>query len=206
MWRGYSWKGDDPHLSEDSIIQAKEIGLRLKGEGLQHIFTSPFLRTIETAHHIAEARDLPIKIEHGASEWLNAEWFPERPVHIPLDALRRRFPRIDGKYESVVMPPYPEGAEEAFARAGEASLILADTFSGDLLIIGHGHSVTGMARGFMGAACQISCGLCALVKVVRQDGRTTLELNGDVSHLSSGDKHGGQFTRAPLEKTDVDAV
>ena len=192
-----SWKGDDPHLSADGIIQAKETGLRLKEEGIEHLFTSPFLRTIETAHHIAEALDLPIKIEHGASEWLNAEWFSERPVHLPLDELIRRFPRINGNYKSVVMPQYPEGAEEAFARAGEASRILADTFSGDLLIIGHGHSVTGMAKGFMGADCLVSCGLCALVKVVRQEGRTTLELNGDVRHLSSGEKHSGQFNREP---------
>jgi broad specificity phosphatase PhoE len=170
------------------------------------VSTSPFLRTIETAHHIAEALDLPIKIEHGASEWLNPDWFSARPVHIPLDALGQRFPRLDQKYTSVVMPGYPEGGEEAFARAGEASRILADTFSGDLLIIGHGHSVTGMAKGFVGASYQISCGLCALVKVVRQEGRSTLELNGDVSHLSGGEKHHGQFTREPLEQTDMDAV
>ena len=201
-----SWKGDDPHLSEDGIIQAKETGLRFQGEGIQHIFTSPFLRTIETAHHIAEALNLPIKIEHGASEWLNPEWFSERPAHIPLDDLLKRFPRVDGKHKSVVMPRYPEGAEEAFVRAGQASRILADTFSGDLLLIGHGHSVTGMAKGFMGAECQISCGLCALVKVVRQDGRITLELNGDVSHLSGGEKHSGQFTREPLGKTVTDAI
>ena len=99
----------------------------------------------------------------------------------------------------MVMPQYPEGSEEAPIRAGEASRILADTFSGDLLIIGHGHSVTGMAKGFIGAACQISSGLCALVKVVRQNGGTTLELNGDVSHLSGGEKHSGQFTQAPLK-------
>ena len=164
------------------------------------------LRTIETAHHIAEALNLPIKIEHGASEWLNPEWFSERPAHIPLDDLLKRFPRVDGKHKSVVMPRYPEGAEEAFVRAGQASRILADTFSGDLLLIGHGHSVTGMAKGFMGAECQISCGLCALVKVVRQDGRITLELNGDVSHLSGGEKHSGQFTREPLGKTVTDAI
>ena len=104
-----SWKGDDPPLSADGIIQAQETGLRLQGEGIQHIFTSPFLRTIETAHYIAEALDLPIKIEHGASEWLNAEWFSERPAHLPLDALLRRFPRVDGRYKSVVMPAYPGG-------------------------------------------------------------------------------------------------
>ena len=106
----------------------------------------------------------------------------------------------------MVMPAYPEGAEEAFVRAGEASRILADTFSGDLLIIGHGHSVTGMAKGFMGAECQISCGLCALVKVVRQDGRITLELNGDVSHLSGGEQHRAQFNRGSLGETATQTI
>ena len=96
------------------------------------------------------------------------------------------------------MPAYPEGSEEAFVRAGEASRILADTFSGDLLIIGHGHSVTGMAKGFMGEGCQISSGLCALVKVVRQGGRTALALNGEVRHLSGGEKHRAQFNRGSL--------
>jgi broad specificity phosphatase PhoE len=201
-----SWKGDDPPLSADGIIQAQETGLRLQGEGIQYIFTSPFLRTIETAHYIAEALDLPIKIEHGASEWLNPEWFSERPAHIPLDALLQRFPRVDGRHKSVVMSAYPEGAEEAFVRAGEASRMLSDTFSGDLLIIGHGHSVTGMAKGFMEAACQISSGLCALVKVVRQSGRTALELNGDVSHLSGGEKHRAQFNRGSLGETDTQAI
>ena len=201
-----SWKGDDPHLSDDGIIQAKETGLRLKGEGIQHIFTSPFLRTIETAHYIAEALDLPIKIEHGAAEWLNCEWFSERPAHIPLDDLLKRFPRIDGGYKSVVMPQYPESAEEAFSRAGEAGRILADTCREDLLIIGHGHSVTGMGKGFMGTECQISCGLCALVKLVRHNGRTALELNGDVSHLSSGDLHSGKLSREPLDETDAGAA
>ncbi|MBI4489268.1 MAG: histidine phosphatase family protein, partial [Deltaproteobacteria bacterium] len=50
-----SWKGDDPHLSADGIIQAQETGLRLLGDCIQHIFTWHFMRTIDTAHHFAEA-------------------------------------------------------------------------------------------------------------------------------------------------------
>jgi broad specificity phosphatase PhoE len=188
-----SWRGDDPHLSEDGIIQAQQTGLRLKGEGIQHIFASPFLRAVETAHHIAQSLDLPIKIEQGASEWMNPEWFSERPRPVPLEVLVQRFPRIDAKYRSAVIPQYPESAEEAFARAGQTGRILADTCKGDLLIVGHGHSVTGMAKGFMGEECEISCGLCALVKIVRHEGRSTLELDGDVRHLSSREKYTGQF-------------
>lgn len=44
-----SWKGSDPYLSPDGIIQAKETGKRLKDENIQHIFASPFFRTVETA-------------------------------------------------------------------------------------------------------------------------------------------------------------
>ena len=95
-----SWKGNDPHLSPDGVIQAKETGVRLRGEGIQHIFASPFLRTLETAHHIAEALDLPVKIEHGACEWMNPEWFPEPPVYIPVEIedvyLEYRFRAVEG--------------------------------------------------------------------------------------------------------------
>ena len=64
-----SWQGTDPYLADDGIVQAKETGIRLREEGIQHIFASPFLRTIETAHHIAEAVDLSVKIEQeGAVE------------------------------------------------------------------------------------------------------------------------------------------
>ncbi|MDP6776598.1 MAG: histidine phosphatase family protein [Candidatus Latescibacteria bacterium] len=184
-----SWRGDDPHLSPDGIVQAKETGDRLVGEGIQHIFASPFLRTVETAHYIAEALGLSVKIEHGASEWLNPEWFSVRPEHIPVDALIERFPRVDPNHKSVVIPGYPEGSEEAFARAGRAARELADTHIGDILLIGHGHSVHGMADGLVGTHSELSVGLCSLVKIVRENGTARIELDGDSSHLSSGDLH-----------------
>ena len=80
-WRGHN--GDDPHLSPDGVVQAQETGKRLRGEGIRYIFSSPFLRTVETAHYIAEAIDVPIYIEEGASEWLNPEWFSALPAFIP---------------------------------------------------------------------------------------------------------------------------
>ena len=44
----------DPHLSEDGHVQAKQLANRLKGEGISHIFASPFLRTVQTANHAAK--------------------------------------------------------------------------------------------------------------------------------------------------------
>ncbi len=184
-----SWRGDDPHLSADGVVQAKETGTRLIGEGIRHIFASPFLRTVETAHHIAAALDLNLKIEHGASEWLNPEWFAARPRHRSVATLMERFPNIDPEYTSAVIPRYPEGSEEALVRAGKVACTLSDTNRGDVLIIGHGHSVHGMAQGLMGGDCDVSPGLCSLVKIVRQNGTARIELYGDSSHLSSGEQH-----------------
>ena len=65
-----SWIGDNPPLSGDGVRQAIETGARLKDETINHLFASPFLRTLETAHYIAEAINLEIKVEYGASEWL----------------------------------------------------------------------------------------------------------------------------------------
>ena len=184
-----SWKGSDPHLSADGVVQAKETGIRLRNEGIQHIFASPFLRTVETAHHIANALDLSVKIEHGACEWLNPDWFPEPPVYVPLDETRRRFPRIDETYQSMVSPKFPESPEELDARCRGAALLLADTYRSSFLVVGHGASVVGFAQGLLGDQRTIESGLCALVTVIRMDGHSNLELNGDVSHLSSGQEH-----------------
>jgi len=167
-------------------VQAKETGARLRHEGIEHVFASPFIRTVETAYHIAEALDLPVKIEHGAHEWLGADWVPAPGFYVPPDEMCRRFPRVDTTYKSMVFPTFPESDEERRDRCRRAAHRLADSYRSSILIVGHAASVLGMTKGLMGKECDISCGLCAVVKVVRTDGRATLELNGDSSHLSSG--------------------
>jgi broad specificity phosphatase PhoE len=188
-----TWQGTDPHLSPDGVEQARETGERLRSESIRRIFASPFLRTVETAHHIAEALDLPIHIEHGACEWLNPEWFPTPPRLMTPHELRERFPRVDTGYRSVLTPAYPEDGDTASRRAGEAARLVADRFREDLLLIGHGHSVGGMAVGLMEHTPEFSCGMCALLKIIRQNGTSTMELTGDTSHLRDGDRHADRF-------------
>jgi broad specificity phosphatase PhoE len=178
--------GRDPHLAPAGIQQARETGERLRGEGIEYIFSSPFLRAVETAHHIAEALDLPIHIERGLCEWLNPRWFARMPEMDTAEAISRRFPRVDLEYESVVLPSYPETAEESFARAGRAARLLAGDHRGNLLFVGHGHSVVGMSWGLLEDTPKIHADLCALIKIGRRNGAWKLELNGDASHLSEG--------------------
>ena len=189
-----SWRGKHPYLSEDGLKQAAETGKRLCGENIKYIFTSPFLRAIETAHIIANHLELQVKIEYGASEWLNPNWFPEPPEYIPPADLLKRFPRIVPDYKSKVIPEFPENAETALERAAKTSKILADLYPGDnILIVGHGQSIRGMLRGIFREECDMSPGLCSLTKIVRNGNTNVLELKSDCSHLKDGNQYSSKF-------------
>jgi len=181
-----SWKGKDAPLSPDGVVQARETGRRLRREGIRHVFASPFLRTVETAFHIAEALDLLIKVEHGACEWLNPAWFSEHPRLMSPEDLAGKFPRIDLSYPTFVRPRHPETREDCMARCHETAMRISAAYRENLLIVGHGASIVGLTQGFLGEdeEPEISGKFCALIKVAHRNGESALELNGDNSHLS----------------------
>ena len=185
------WKGDDPPLSEDGVIQAKETAVRLKDEGIDNIYVSPFLRTVETAHHIANALKLKIKVECGISEWLNPEWFPAFPKLNSLFDLKKQFPHVDLSRKSYFKPTFPETLETAKARSVKTVKTIIDDCHGDLLIVGHGLTVASASQALLGE--KIYPGLCALVKINIHNGTPVLELQGETSHLSGGKKCENRF-------------
>jgi broad specificity phosphatase PhoE len=134
------WK-DDPGLSEDGVIQAQKLAERLRRENISQIFTSPFLRAIETASQVAKVLGLKIKVEAGLSEWMNANWFDPAPVLMPLSDKAALFPEIDLSYNSRVIPVCPETWEEMEARVAKTVGIITSEFSEDILLVGHGASV-----------------------------------------------------------------
>lgn len=178
----------DPPLSDDGVIQARQLGKRLKGEKIAHIFASPFLRTVQTANQVAEILDLPIKIESGLSEWLNPEWMTEFPEKLSFAELQSKFPRIDPNYTSRVIAEYPETVDKMMARSAQTAKILVSEFTEDILLVGHGASVVGTSQGLVGGTPEINASLCCLVKIVRCDRQWVMELNGDTSHLSQTEK------------------
>ncbi|MGB3239724.1 MAG: histidine phosphatase family protein [Geitlerinemataceae cyanobacterium] len=177
-WFNTALRPYDPHLSDDGEIQAGELANRLKGESIDHIFCSPFLRTVQTANPIAEVLDLPLKLEWGLCEWLNPEWMHAMPETLPLEALKERFPRIDSSYRSRVQPQYPETDEICWQRTGETARQLVADFSSNLLLVGHSASVVGSALGLLGHYAEIQASLCCLVKLVRRECEWIVELDG----------------------------
>jgi broad specificity phosphatase PhoE len=170
-------------------LQAKQLGERLKAEQIAHVFASPFLRAVETAHYVADALDLSIKVEFGLSEFFNPNWFFSKPEQLTLDSLAQLFPQIDRGCTSRAIAQYPETEQIALLRAGKAARQLADEFSQSLLLVGHGASVMGAVRGLLNQPVYVSCPLCGLFKLVRQDDEWLMELSGDVSHLSKTEQH-----------------
>ena len=186
-WFNTAERPYDPPLSEDGFVQAKQLGQRLVGEGIMHIFASPFLRTVQTANQVADALDLPIKLESGLSEWLNPAWMKTEPERLPIEVLQEQFPRIDPSYTSLVMAKYPETSEMVLDRTAQTARCLTAEFSEDMLLVGHGASVVGTAQGLVGGTPEINAALCCLVKLVRQGQEWVMELNGDTSHLSQSE-------------------
>lgn len=183
-WFNLAERRYDPPLSEDGFIQAQQLARRLQSERISHIFSSPFLRAIQTAYPVAEALDLSIKIEAGLGEWHNGEWMSAYPEIHPRDFLEPTYPRIDWRYVSRVIPQYPENEDTLMLRTAETARQLVAEFSGNILLVGHGASVLGSATGLVGSNPKITASLCCLVKLVRESDRWRMELNGDTSHLS----------------------
>jgi broad specificity phosphatase PhoE len=189
-WRATAARPHDPHLSPDGVVQAKQLARRLKGENIGHLFASPFLRTVQTAAEVAEVLDIPIKIEHGATEWLCENFYAIEPDYHPVEVMARQYPRVARDYAPRVRTQYPEDAEckAMFERCAAAIRQLVQEFDGNLLFIGHGASVQGLAYGLLDERPQINCGLCSLTKLVFDGTRWTLQFAGDTSHLDGTEK------------------
>lgn len=190
-WHRTAERRDDPPLSTVGVKQAEHLGRRLKEEKVDMLFSSPFLRCVETAATVAEILDLPIHLEWGLSEWLNPQWFEDWPEILGIDVLHKLYPRINPHYKTRVMPKYPEFPEDLCVRMQRVTDILVRDFGESLLVVGHGATVLGTtARLLRQPMEQVHRQLipevpyCSLVKLARHPENWRIELQADTSHLS----------------------
>lgn len=184
-WAKTARRPHDPALSLDGEQQACELGVSLRGQPVHRIFASPYLRTLQTAHHIADALDLPIHPEPGIGECLPS--VTETPEIISEDERSRRFGRI-AAHDACYQPIFPEPEDVAHRRAAETVQQLADQFPHEnLLLVTHASPIVGIVRHLTGMQDKIRVPLCGLFTLKRQDMGNDWELVGvaDVSHLSN---------------------
>ena len=91
-WAATADRPHDPGLSDDGIEQARKLGQRLADAAIAHVYASPFLRTVHTAHCVARAVNRPLVLEPGLAEWMNPAWFDARPEPLSTETLAARFP------------------------------------------------------------------------------------------------------------------
>jgi broad specificity phosphatase PhoE len=189
-WAATADRPHDPGLSDDGTQQAKQLGRRVAALDVDRIVSSPFLRAVETAQHIANATDDSLHLEPGLGEWFNEEWFEGAPDTLSPRTLATQFERVAPQpaSEPCRQPTYPETKHQALARLGATGQCLVDRHDGDtLLLVGHGITVQGVLHGLVGAEVpDPGCPLASLTKVIRKNNTWSIALRNDTSHLENG--------------------
>ncbi len=182
-WRLTARRPDDPPLSEIGRVQARETGAYLKGKGITAMYASPFLRAIQTAQGIYEVTGVRFRVEPALSEWLNPGWFPVKPDIITLDEVAAEYSGYDASYRStaVVTWPEPEEGVHMFARVKAFLDKLELAERGNVVLVGHGATVTEASRALCGRWEDAQ--LCSVTEFEKVDGRW-LSKGCTVDHLS----------------------
>lgn len=181
-WHSTADEPYDPPLSSDGVEQARRLGQRLRNEGISAIVSSPFLRTVQTAHHANLALNVPIYIEPGFGEWLEQSSFDRLPRLRTLEVLRAEYPTLGDGYNPSWVQRHPETAADLRARAQRTLTKLLQQLDGTLLVVSHAASVGAMAL-IDERNAHIDCPLCALFMLEHDAQGWRLELNADVTHV-----------------------
>lgn len=193
-WHATADRPHDPGLSSDGEVQAQQLASHVAALGIDRILTSPFLRTVQTAHRVGEATDRAVHLEPGLGEWLNTNWFDVPPETLPGSTLRRRFPTVDLSHTACVHPTYPESKTETFERIGAAVRCLATRYAAEtLLLVGHGITVQGALLGLVGDVRDEGVPLASLTQVVERDGTWTIQHRNVTDHLDDGAQASGRL-------------
>lgn len=154
-WARQAQRPWDPPLAPRGRYEARRLAARLADKGVEFIFSSPFLRTLETAELLADILDLPLNVEPGLSEWLTPDWFPLPEPALGLENLAKQFVRIDRGYAPRGTARFGETGLEALQRSAETAKQLAQDFSGNLALFCHAASLLGAVSGLLAADPEI---------------------------------------------------
>lgn len=160
----------DPPLSAQGADYSQTLANKLSQKQIELIFTSPFLRTIQTAAPLARLLQLPIRLEWGLCEWLCREWTSALPETLPINLLKLYYPSIDVNYRSVLLPCYPETHAELDARINTiADKLVQNNTNRAILAIGHKVSLLALVATLTGDArwqsYPLACG--EIIKLTR---------------------------------------
>lgn len=186
-WAASAENPYDPPLHPEGVRQAAETAERLAGESIDHIFASPFLRTVQTAGIIATHRNDRLNLEPGFSEWLTQNEFSRRPVWSDPFDMSTRFPAVRSDYRVAVEPRFPEDRKALDTRIETALSAIMDRYAGNLLIVSHGSPIESIHRALTGTFPDAMPSMASITRYHMDSGVWKSTLNGAISHLSHPD-------------------
>lgn len=186
----------DSPLSEVGCQQMLEASDVLVNHKIDHIVTSPFLRTVQSASIIAERLALRIKIDFRLQEQFNE--YPDIANRFSGGYSSGIQAMIDGEYPVIKTPSTSDSDLKPWERAGIEIINIIRALSGNILFVGHGSTVTGgiwhllnrTPRSFPSGAPygSISClSIGPFEKGIKpEEGESTVGVikHGDIGHLS----------------------
>jgi len=109
---------------------------------IEVVYSSPFVRAMQTAWVYADVCSVPICIEGSLSECLKEKWFPnpESFQLLTTSELARNYPQVDQTYQSRFDPKPPEGRRHCRRRVSRFLDWLIPQNS-NCLLVGHGFSI-----------------------------------------------------------------
>lgn len=175
----------DPPLCPAGHRQARELSQCLLAKPIEHIFVSPFLRTLQTADYFAAAADLPMKLETGLGEWHNADWMTAAPVTQSRAMCLAEFGSIDQGYKPLVSPTYPESPEQMSLRAVHTMQMVLERYSGNILFVGHKAPLGSCFAALLGTKELLDFEVCGVTELQFSGDRWQCIHQNEISHLSN---------------------
>ena len=128
-WADTAERPHDPPPTELGRWAAWRTGRRLveSGPAFDAVYTSPFLRTVETADEICRELGAEFRLEPGLGEHRNPEWFDAEPETLPATTLRDRFETVHLDNDPFLVPTFPEHGAEAASPRGSSGRPRAST-------------------------------------------------------------------------------
>ncbi|KAJ5073391.1 phosphoglycerate mutase family protein [Anaeramoeba ignava] len=179
----------DPTLTENGKQQAFKTGKRLKNESISLIFSSPFLRCLQTAKAVADQINLEINCEQGLSEFINKNWFPSiNDIKLELEFFQNQnqFEKINQNYQSFITISNPETIQEMFQRyQNTANKIIQNYQNQNILFVTHGYGISSIVQLFMEEDFISELDYCSICKINESnDGNFEIEFINETSHLN----------------------
>lgn len=190
----------DMDIAAEGVAQAHLLAARLAASpvaaSIHAVYCSPFLRAAHTGAILAERLGVPLRVEHGLTEWLDRSLVGDAPYEPRTPAaLAALFPCLDAGWASLHSPSFPESEASLLERCGATLARLAAHAAAhapgapSFVCVSHAPVLLGLAMACEGSLdCPARSALApypigGLYQFVRSASGWTCELAGATDHL-----------------------